>query len=1425
MRPRGEPHAQSEPAVGRQAHGGIADIQAAILAGADPTQVTDPTAAGAPAAGGSEEGAGGSHKIIVIEQANSSIDISAGFATFGAGIGFPNFEFQLLQAGVVKPIASLLPLGPTVLEGTNGGSSHVIHFTIQLDKTVPVNVGVNFLITPPGADGNGSDISSPLVGTAVILAGTNSVVVDVSIVQDHFVEFNEPVSITLTEAINAVIDPAADTATITIVDDDVNPVAVDDTNWVQEDTAANASGNVLENHNHPGAPVGAFADVQDVDTDPIHVTTSGTVAGTYGSLVLNADGSYAYTLYTPEENAAAHAVVQALKANDAALIDSFTYSVSDGFNTPSSATLKISVFGTNDAPVLEPVDVTGTVYEAGLPTDTRAADPTLLHTGGTFHITDTDGDELKLATVQFRPSGDSEFIDFPLPEPSSSTTIDTGHGILTISSEDGGQTWNWTYDLYASVPDGPGVETDQFRVTVTDGTTEVTTDIFASIVLQDDVPQAVNDTNTIAEDAASVSGNVLVNDLSGADTPKTLQAWGNEAAQYGTLTKNADGSYVYALNNGLNAVQGLSVGETLTETFTYTMKDSDGDTSSATLTITITGTDDGVPIVGIGAEGGDQVVFENDLADGSSPNAAALTQSGSFTIEAKDGIAVLRVGDDVTGATLTVAQLLNSATYPVSVDTAAGVLVITGYSGNEFGGTVSYAYTLQDDVAHATGAGANNAFDNFAVSVTDEDGSEANQVLSVRIVDDLPQAVNDGPFNVTEDAVVTTVTGNAISNDNSFADEPATFVSWTTTTSTVLSQYGTLTLAPNGDYTFVLNNADADTQALNPGETRTETFQYTMRDADGDPSTAVLTIAITGSDDGVGVIGIGTEGGDQVVFENDLVDGSSPDAAALTKTGSFTIDAQDGIATVQVGSLTLTVGQLLNLSSANQSVDTPAGLLTLTGYSGTAQGGTVSYSYTLQDNVAHSTGGGANSSFDNFAVTVTDEDGSQRDAVLAVRIVDDLPTALDDTDSVTEDTLLVATGNVVTAVDVAGGDGNTTDGVLDVLGADRLSGTGYVTGVRTGDEAGSGAAGTVGVALNGQYGTLVLNADGSYNYTLYSTQDEAHQGAVAAVQALNGGEQLTDTFTYTITDNDGDNNAGQLTLTINGTDDVSFSVTVNDEGPEAAGAAVGISEQELADNAATFTIALNGTLTVGNTASVTLDFPGTASDGIDYTSAIETAIAGATGSGITYNSTTNVLTFTGGGATSLSFTLTAINDDLLDSGETIQVHLSAPIITEGQASVAAALATATITDNDAAATFAVTVASEATGNDAPNGSATIAEQLSADDTGTFTITKGGDALTGANTASVTITVSGTGEDADFSGMSGNDLAEIVAAIRRGGDHRGHDGERCDGQQPGGDLECGRSSRIQRQPHGIQRRFARLAREHRADPVGPDGGRR
>ncbi len=58
-----------------------------------------------------------------------------------------------------------------------------------------------------------------------------------------------------------------------------------------------------------------------------------------------------------------------------------------------------------------------------------------------------------------------------------------------------------------------------------------------------------------------------------------------------------------------------------------------------------------------------------------------------------------------------------------------------------------------------------------------------------------------------------------------------------------------------------------------------------------------------------------------------------------------------------------------------------------------------------------------------------------------------------------------------------------------------------VTGVSTG-----ATSGVIGSGLNGLYGTLTLNADGSYRYVL--------DNANAAVQRLLPGETLTEQFDY-----------------------------------------------------------------------------------------------------------------------------------------------------------------------------------------------------------------------------------------------------------------------------------------------------------------------
>ncbi|TDA94139.1 VCBS domain-containing protein, partial [Halomonas marinisediminis] len=73
------------------------------------------------------------------------------------------------------------------------------------------------------------------------------------------------------------------------------------------------------------------------------------------------------------------------------------------------------------------------------------------------------------------------------------------------------------------------------------------------------------------------------------------------------------------------------------------------------------------------------------------------------------------------------------------------------------------------------------------------------------------------------------------------------------------------------------------------------------------------------------------------------------------------------------------------------------------------------------------------------------------------------------------------------------------------------------------------------LVIDGEYGTLTIKADGSYDYVLDNTN--------LNVQGLLAGESLSETFTYTLTDGDGDTADAILDLTINGADD-GVTVTV-----------------------------------------------------------------------------------------------------------------------------------------------------------------------------------------------------------------------------------------------------------------------------------------
>ena len=310
------------------------------------------------------------------------------------------------------------------------------------------------------------------------------------------------VSYTVTDGADSVVSTLS--LSITAVND--VPVALADTNWAQEDTVTVISGNVIAgaDHNTPAAPAGTFADVADtdLDADPLTVASVGGVAvatvggtdfaGTYGTLHMNADGSYTYTLYTHANNAAAYDLVQALDDGDAPLTDTFSYKANDGGIDSSAVNLTISIFGTNDAPTIAITDGAHTVYEAGLSLGSKVG-PTTKEVSGTFTLTDTDGlDDLVSVKVNTGT--------FTMLQLGAATALlpllvgDTTAGALYITNYDAGTgVVSYKYVLDTAITDVAAVlEQDVFNVSVSDDGVTFSTPAAITITVVDDLPSFIN---------------------------------------------------------------------------------------------------------------------------------------------------------------------------------------------------------------------------------------------------------------------------------------------------------------------------------------------------------------------------------------------------------------------------------------------------------------------------------------------------------------------------------------------------------------------------------------------------------------------------------------------------------------------------------------------------------------------------------------------------------------------------------------------------------------------------------------------------------------------------------------------------------------------------------------------------------------------
>ncbi|MFN7572238.1 MAG: tandem-95 repeat protein, partial [Betaproteobacteria bacterium] len=527
----------------------------------------------------------------------------------------------------------------------------------------------------------------------------------------------------------------------------------------------------------------------------------------------------------------------------------------------------------------------------------------------------------------------------------------------------------------------------------------------------------------------------------------------------------------------------------------------------------------------------------DDMIDGGAGNdlAGYDAAAGGVTVDLAAGTASGAAGAD----TLVSIENLSASEFDDSLFGNDGANTFYGQGGND-----RITGRAGADVAGFSGAQPGYSVVLLAggtVQVVDLDAADYNDgtdllvgIETLRFADgdlaaplNAPPVVPDYSFTGVEDTVLV---GNVLLAATDPQNDPLT--------ATLLTQaaHGSLTFGSDGSFNY---SPDANYNG-------TDSFVFSVSDGQGGSVTATASLTVTPVNDAPFAIDDAASGGeDTLLTGNVLANDSDADVGAvltaslvtdvvhgslvLNGNGSFSYtpdtdffgadsfvyrasDGQGGSATATVqlsvaavNDAPTALGDNYSLSEddgltvaaaagvlANDS-DVDGGSLTAALVTGAAHGTVVlnsdgSFSYTPNANF-----NGA----DSFTYRVSDGQGGSTTATaqLSIAAVNDVPLAANDAASVTEDLTAAATGSVLT---------NDSDIDGTALTATLLS---------------AGA---------GQYGTLNLQADGSYSYQL--------DNARAAVNDLNTGDTVSDVFTYRVSDGVLAATA-TLTVTVNGRDD------------------------------------------------------------------------------------------------------------------------------------------------------------------------------------------------------------------------------------------------------------------------------------------------
>ncbi|NVJ70015.1 MAG: DUF4347 domain-containing protein [Alphaproteobacteria bacterium] len=483
--------------------------------------------------------------------------------------------------------------------------------------------------------------------------------------------------------------------------------------------------------------IGGALTISDADGNGDESFNADTITGSYGELTIDANGDWVYDL---DETLSG---VQALSGSDT-LQDTLAVTSADG----TSQNIVITIDGANDAATFGG-NLTGSLGE-----DTDSV-------GGTATVADVDASEGTFAA----------------------DTISGTYGDLTIATNG-----SWTYDLDETDATVQGLlsgDTLQDTITVAsdDGTTQ---DIVITINGANDGATFGGDlTGSLNEDTDTLVGTATVSDVDagqgnfGADTV---------TGTYGDLTIDANGDWIYDLDETDATVQGLASSDTLQDTLT--VQSVDGTTQD--IVITIDGAND------------------------------AATFGGNLT-------GSLSEDTDSVGGTATVADV-DAGQGTFDADTISGT-----YGDLVIAANGDWVYDLDEADSAVQGLTAGDTLQD-TLTVASDDGTAQDIIVTISGVDDAPSFGGDLTGAINEDGTTTTGTAtvsDADTGQDSFSAE------------TIGGANGTLEIAANGDWTYTVDNSDSAVQGLAAGDTLADTI--TVESADG--TTQDIVVTITGVND------------------------------------------------------------------------------------------------------------------------------------------------------------------------------------------------------------------------------------------------------------------------------------------------------------------------------------------------------------------------------------------------------------------------------------------------------------------------------------------------------------------------------------------------------------------------------------------------